>query len=177
MWKAVSSLSLLTLLFSLSDFWRETLGGHGLDHAHFCRPVYIWRSQWVPLHLLPVSAIQALPGPGTPLLCILLCICGGGLSPSTGLCVGAWWRSLCCSCGDARRVWLYMWWQEAPAFPPHVQRSRGLRRPEPCAWQQDSILPAASESLFHLPRNRPCWLERNPTLKETRRDPCPGPLG
>uniref|UniRef100_A0A8C2XT91 Solute carrier family 7 member 8 n=1 Tax=Capra hircus TaxID=9925 RepID=A0A8C2XT91_CAPHI len=35
------------------DFWRETLGGHGLDHAHFCRPVYIWRSQWVPLHLLP----------------------------------------------------------------------------------------------------------------------------
>lgn len=101
----------------------------------------------------------------------------GGLSPSTGLCVGAWRRSLCCSCGDARRVWLYMWWQEAPAFPPHVQRSRGLRRPEPCAWQQDSILPAASESLFHLPRNRPCWLERNPTLKETRRDPCPGPLG
>lgn len=86
MWKAVSSPSLLTLLFSLSDFWRETPGGHGLDHAHFCRPVYIWRSQWVPLHLLPVSAFQAPPGPGTPLLCVLLCLCGGLVSINGALC-------------------------------------------------------------------------------------------
>ncbi|XP_028339662.1 large neutral amino acids transporter small subunit 2 isoform X1 [Physeter macrocephalus] len=38
---------------SRCDFWREAPRGHGLDHAHFRRPVHIWRSQWVPLHLLP----------------------------------------------------------------------------------------------------------------------------
>ncbi|KAF6132984.1 solute carrier family 7 member 8 [Phyllostomus discolor] len=35
------------------DFRREASRGHGLDHAHFCCPVHIWRSQWVSLHLLP----------------------------------------------------------------------------------------------------------------------------
>ncbi|KAF6132987.1 solute carrier family 7 member 8 [Phyllostomus discolor] len=34
-------------------FRREASRGHGLDHAHFCCPVHIWRSQWVSLHLLP----------------------------------------------------------------------------------------------------------------------------
>lgn len=43
-------------LFSLPDFWREAPRSHGLDHAHFRCPVHIWWSQWLPLHLLPVSA-------------------------------------------------------------------------------------------------------------------------
>lgn len=71
-------------LFSLLDVWREAPGGHVLDHAHFCCPVHIWRSQWVSFHLLPVSAVQVHSGPGATLLCILLCVYVGGLSPSAG---------------------------------------------------------------------------------------------
>lgn len=87
-WEAVTSPFMLTPLFSLPDFWREAPRGHGLDHAHFRRPVHIWRSQWVPLHLLPVSAVQALPGPEATLLCILLCVYVGGLVSVSGVLYG-----------------------------------------------------------------------------------------
>ena len=106
-------------LFSLPDFWREAPRGHGLDHAHFRRPVHIWRSQWVPLHLLPVSAVQALPGPEATLLCILLCVYVGGLSPSAGVCMGGWvvtlqgviahTRACACVCVDTEEPVLLVW--------------------------------------------------------------------
>lgn len=63
------------------------------------------------------------------------------------------------------------------AIPPHVQRSRGLRRPLVVLGSRMASEAAASVLPFHSPASRLCWLERNPTLKGTRRDPCPGPLG
>lgn len=67
-WGVVTSPFLLTPLFSLPDFRREAPRGHGLDHAHFRCPVHIWWSQRVSFHLLPVSAVWALPRLG-PLCC------------------------------------------------------------------------------------------------------------
>ena len=71
-------------LFSFPDFWREASGGHGLDHAHLRCPVHIWRSQWLTLHLLPVSAC-----PGhfwATFLCPLFCVYLMDLSVSRVLC-------------------------------------------------------------------------------------------
>ncbi|XP_070282657.1 large neutral amino acids transporter small subunit 2 isoform X2 [Myotis yumanensis] len=48
---------------SRCDVWREAPGGHVLDHAHFCCPVHIWRSQWVSLHLLPAVLCWSQGGP------------------------------------------------------------------------------------------------------------------
>ena len=61
-----------------------------------------------------------------------------------------------------------------PTSCPEEQRAEEARAVCLAAGQR---LACSLGVLFHLPRNRPCWLERNPTLKGTRRDPCPGPLG
>lgn len=93
-WGVVTSPSLLISLFPLPDFWREAPRSHGLDHAHFCCPVHIWRSEWISLHLLSVSAAWALLRPGATLLCTLLCLYMVALSLSAGVCVGIWMAGL-----------------------------------------------------------------------------------
>lgn len=73
----VPSLSISSPAFLSPDVRREAAGGHGLDHAHLRCTVHLRRSQWLSLHLLPVSAASGQKhrgGEGGALLCSSACV-------------------------------------------------------------------------------------------------------